>query len=616
MLRCFKILLLLLLIIIILILMDELLLGIDFGTTNTVISYFNNNKCNIMLDGVYKMIPSKIGYIEDKIYCGNYIPVNCDNIVHSFKLLDNNSEYLIIFFKHIYDLIIKNLKCDNIKAVITVPSNFNDTQRENIRRCFNLVNIKVIRIINEPSSAALAYGMNCSSNTFEKILVIDTGGGTMDFTILEKSEMFFEVIDSRGLNNLGGNNFTDIIFNYFKDLSWNNCQKMKEKLSYLDSFEIKDNNKNYFMTRNTFNNLTQELIKQMEEILTEMCINININHIILVGGTSRIPILQESIKKIMNKNIWMHPNLETVVAEGAGLYCGIIENKYKSIDDIILLDIVPLSLGIELADGTYSIIIPKNTPLPVKRTNKYTTETSLDTSVKIKIYQGERTIANKNFLIGEYIFDKISSILVPIIEITFKIDLNSIINVTITDKKSGIDKSIIIKDVIKYSEEEVDDIIKKSSKLNTLDENELTINQNIYLIKSFIEKILINLSVNELIDKTKKEEILMNIQEIENKLETYTYLQLIETLKNLETNYSLLGTIYEENNNEINNNNNNNNNMLLLDKKLELEDKVKLLLEKHPEWEEYLTPVLENLSYTNVSIEYINEKLNDIKELE
>jgi len=600
--------------------MDEILLGIDFGTTNTVISYFNNNKSNIMSDGVYKMIPSKIGYIEDRVYCGNYIPLNCDNIIHSFKLLDDNSEYLIIFFKHIYDLIIKNLKAvinnikaviNNIKAVITVPSNFNDTQRENIRRCFNLVNIKVIRIINEPSSAALAYGMNSSSNTFEKILVIDTGGGTMDFTILEKSEMFFEVIDSRGLNNLGGNNFTDIIFNYFKDLSWTNCQKMKEKLSYLDSFEIKDNNKNYFMTRNTFNNLTQELIKQMEEILTEMCINIDINHIILVGGTSRIPILQESIKKIMNKNIWIHPNLETVVAEGAGLYCGIIENKYKSIDDIILLDVVPLSLGIELADGTYSIIIPKNTPLPVKRTNKYTTENSLDTSVKIKIYQGERTIANKNFLIGEYIFDKISTIAVPIIEITFKIDLNSIINVTITDKKSGIDKSIIIKDIVKYSEEEVDDIIKKSSKLNTLDENELTINQNIYLIKSFIEKILINLNVNELIDKTKKEEILMNLQEIENKLETYTYLQLIETLKNLETNYSLLGTIHEDN--EINNNNNN---MLLLDKKLELEDKVKSLLEIHPEWEEYLTPVLENLSYNNVSIEYINEKLNDIKELE
>jgi molecular chaperone DnaK len=315
----------------------------------------------------------------------------------------------------------------------------------------------------------------------------------------------------------------------------------------------------------------------------------------------------------MNKNIWIHPNLETVVAEGAGLYCGIIENKYKSIDDIILLDVVPLSLGIELADGTYSIIIPKNTPLPVKRTNKYTTESSSESSVKIKIYQGERTIANKNFLIGEYIFDKISTIAVPIIEITFKIDLNSIINVIITDKKSGIDKNIIIKDIVKYSEEEVDDIIKKSSKLNTLDENELTINQNIYLIKSFIEKILINLSVNELIDKIKKEEILMNIQEIENKLETYTYLQLIETLKNLETNYSLLGTIHEDN--EINNNNNNNN-MLLLDKKLELEDKVKSLLEIHPEWEEYLTPVLENLSYNNVSIEYINEKLNDIKELE
>ena len=182
----------------------------------------------------------------------------------------------------------------------------------------------------------------------------------------------------------------------------------------------------------------------------------NINYIILVGGSSKIPILQSTIKRVTeslslsNIKQWIYPNLETVVAEGAGLYAGIIENKYTISDDVILMDVLPLSLGVELADGSYSIIIPKNTPLPVKRNQRYTTDSPCDTSIKVKIYQGERKIANKNFLIGEFIFDKVTAGGVPIIDIAFKINLNSIINVIITDRKSGIEKNILIKDLLTY----------------------------------------------------------------------------------------------------------------------------------------------------------------------
>ena len=594
--------------------MDEILVGIDFGTTNTVISYFNK-KCDILVDGIFKTIPSKIGYINDKYYCGNYIPISNDiNIIHSFKLLDNNTDYLIIFFKHIYDIIVKNLNNNNIYAVITVPSNFNDKQRENIKNCFELVNIKVIRIINEPSAAALSYGLNFSSNEYEKILVIDTGGGTMDFTILEKNDMFFEVIDSRGLNNLGGNNFTDLIFSHFNNnLSWINCQKIKEKLSYLDTYEIKYNNNNFFLTRNTFNNLSQFLINNIENVLSDMIKNIKIDYVILVGGSSKIPILQETIKKITNKNLWIHPNLETVVSEGAGLYAAIIKNKYEQNNDVILLDVVPLSLGIELVDGTYSIIIPKNTPLPVKRTNKYTTDSPSDNSVKIKIYQGERKIANKNFLIGEYIFDKVTCGGVPIIEITFKIDLNSIINIIIIDKKSGIEKNIIIKDIPNYTDDQLDNLINQANKLNETDELELSKNQNIYMIRTIIENVLINLSVNNLIDEIEKNKMLKEFEDIENNLENMDNLKLIETLKNLEEKYSLLGNKKEDNNE---NDMSDIEKLFLNDRKLELQNKINILINQKPEWEEYLNPVLEQLSYNNVSIDYINEKLNDLNELE
>jgi molecular chaperone DnaK len=609
--------------------LEDTLVGIDFGTTNTVISIFENNKVKILNDSIYKTIPSKIGFMNNNIYCGNYIPVNCSNIIHSFKITIGSNEkqhfivgdmkythmdLLIIFFQHIRSIICTNLSlCDmqSIRCVITVPSNFNDMQRELIKQCFNYVKLNVIRIINEPSAAALAYGLNHSSKENEKILVIDTGGGTMDFTILEKTDLFFEVIHSEGLNTMGGNNFTEVILKDNKELTWNQAQLIKEKLTYLENYEINISEKKYNLSRFRFENLCSELIKKVEEILTNITNEYNdIDYVVLVGGTSRIPILQSTIKYVCGMNPWIHPSLESVVAEGAGLYCGIIENKFTTNNDVILMDVLPLSLGVELVDGTYSIIIPKNTPLPVKRSQKYTTESN-EKSINIKVYQGERKIASKNFLIGEFIFDKVTMGCIPIIEISFKVDLNSIINVTVVDKKSGIEKSIIIKDIPIIDIEHINKIIETAVKLDEMDMNEMIRNQNIYLIRSHIEKALINLSINNLINENDKDKMLLYFKTIEDSYDSMNNLQLIDTLTELQDKYSILGSAHI---NEVEENNVDN--FLYQEKKEELKSRVELLLAKNPYWEEFLTPVLNELTYTSCSFDYIVDKLKVLDEME
>jgi len=628
----------------------EILVGIDFGTTNTVITHFNNNKSNILLDGIFKIIPSKIAKYNGKIYCGNYIPVNASDIIHSFKISigDNtifkfnsddsfysHHDLLVIFFKHLTEIIYQNLKDNNllIKAVITVPSNFNDNQREIIRSAYQSVGIKVIRIINEPSAAALAYGLSHSSGELEEILVIDTGGGTMDFTILQKLDTFFEVIHSEGLNDLGGNNFTKLIADDIirvnnlmdvdinKTILWNQSQKIKEKLTYLDSYEISinlnDRKINYNLTKTKFENLSNDLIKKVEDTLKNILeLHKNINWVILVGGTSRIPILQKTIKEITNKNPWIHPNLESVVSEGAGLYSGIIENKYQANDGVVLMDVLPLSLGIELADGSYSIIIPKNTPLPVKRGQKYTTDSPGDTSIKIKVYQGERMIANKNFLIGEFIFDKVSAGGVPIIEIAFKVDLNSIINIIIIDRKSGVERNILVKDIPQINSDDIDKIITQANSLLDTDEAELIRNQNIYLIKTHIENSLINLQINDLINETDKNEMLDKFKQIEESLETMNNFQLIETLNSLQESYALIGSVIPDYEEQTDDKMDGIEKLFYNDRKIELKNRIGILLAKNPDWSEFLNPVLEEISYENVSIDYINEKLSLLEQLE
>lgn len=627
--------------------MKTIVFGIDLGTTNTVISYFEDNKAKILTDGPFKVIPSKI-YIspENKIYCGNYIPIDAKDIINSFKIeigkdykiIKNDKEYNIqdilnIFINQLKVLIKKKFKeLLEIETVITVPSNFSDNQREIIRNAFINNNFNVIRIINEPSAAALSYGLNDSGE--KKIMVIDTGGGTMDVTILQKDDNFFEVIHSIGLNDLGGNNFTNLILNDIKtktnvtdDSIINNifyaAQRVKEKLSYVDTFSINLKSfgidYNYELSYTAFNKLSNKLLNRIDELLSEILeTHKDIEYFVLVGGSSKMKILQEKIYDITCKKPWCHPNLESVVAEGASLYAAIIKGIYNSEEEVLLLDVSPLSLGVETADGNFSIIIPKNTPLPAKRSQKYTTDSPGESQVKVKIYQGERKIANKNTLIGEFIFDKVSLSGMPVIEISFRMDLNGIINVVILDKKSMNEKSILLKDIPKYNPEILAKILEEAELNNDSDDEMVTKFQRIYIIKSKIENALSNLSINELLSEETKKEIQNELNEFENDLDNKTNVELLEIIQKIDDKFSGLtnSSKFTDNEDTEDKKMNDLEKVLLNEIKSDVTRRANLLLAQNPDWTEFIKPLLEELEITNLSIDYLQDKLSILKELQ
>ena len=616
--------------------------GIDLGTTNTVISYFDENKSKILTDGAFKLIPSKI-YIspDNKIYCGNYIPIGAKNIINSFKvnigkeynLIRNNKEYNIsdilnIFINYIKSLILKKFpELIEIEAVITVPSNFSDNQREIIREAFINNNFLVIRIINEPSAASLAYGLNQVGEN--KIMVIDTGGGTMDITILEREDNFFQVLHSEGLNDLGGDNFTNIIVNYIiekldisgisKDSLFYTAQRIKEKLSYQDHYITNIKNVGIELSLKQFNKLSSKLLQRVDDLLSNIIKTYEgIEYFILVGGSSKMKILQDKIYDVTGKKPWIHPNLESVVSEGAALYAGIIKGYYKSEKNVLLVDVLPLSLGIETVDGNFSIIIPKNTPLPAKRSQKYTTDTPGESTIKIKIYQGERKIANKNTLIGEIEFNKVSLTGMPVIEIIFRVDLNGIINVIVLDKKSGSELNILLKDIPKYDQNTLHKILEDADLNNEMDDKMVTKLQRIYIIKTKIENTLINLNINELLSEETKKEIQLELNTIEDDLEQKSNIELLEIIHKIDEKYSCL----TKTNNLSDNDEHNDKKMDELEKilfnelKADIIRRATLLLAQNPDWSDFIKPLLEKLELSNFTTEYLQEKLIVLKELQ
>ena len=456
----------------------------------------------------------------------------------------------------------------------------------------------------------------------------------MDITILQKDDNFFEVVHSVGLNDLGGNNFTNIIVNDIKHKAniedeniVNNlfyvAQRIKEKLSYLDNFTVNLKqfgiDYNYELSYTAFNKLCHRLLTRVDELLSEILQSFpDVEYFVLVGGSSKMKILQEKIYDITRKKPWCHPNLESVVAEGASLYAGIIKGYYSSEEDVLLVDVVPLSLGIETADGNFSIIIPKNTPLPAKRTQKYTTDTPGESVVKVKIFQGERKIANKNNLIGEYEFDKVSLSGMPIIEISFRVDLNGIINVVITDKKSMSEKSILIKDIPKYDPEILAKILEDAELNNESDDEMVTKFQRIYIIKTKIENALANLSVNELLSEETKKEIQDELNNFEEGLDDKTNVELLDIIQKIDEKYSGLTNsgAFTDNEETQDKKMDDLESVLVNEVKGDIMRRANLLLAQNPDWSEFIKPLLEELEITNLTMDYLQDKLSILKELQ
>jgi molecular chaperone DnaK len=376
------------------------------------------------------------------------------------------------------------------QAVITVPAYFNDSQRQATKDAGKIAGLEVLRIINEPTAAALAYGLDKKSN--ERILVFDLGGGTFDVSVLEVGDGVFEVLSTSGDTHLGGDDFDKVIVDHLADTFKANegidlrqdkqalqrlteaAEKAKIELSSATQSEINlpfitatpegPKHLDLTLTRAKFEELASKLIDRcrvpVEQALKDAKLSSSeLDEIVMVGGSTRIPAVLELVKRITGKDPNQTVNPDEVVAVGAAIQGGVLAGEVK---DILLLDVTPLSLGVETLGGVMTKMIPRNTTIPTKKSETYSTAVDGQTNVEIHVLQGEREMASDNKSLGTFRLDGIPPAPrgVPQIEVTFDIDANGILSVTAKDKGSGKEQSISITGASTLSENEVEKMVK------------------------------------------------------------------------------------------------------------------------------------------------------------
>ena len=376
------------------------------------------------------------------------------------------------------------------QAVITVPAYFNDSQRQATKDAGKIAGLEVLRIINEPTAAALAYGLDRKSN--ERILVFDLGGGTFDVSVLEVGDGVFEVLSTSGDTHLGGDDFDKVIVDYLADNFKANegidlrqdkqalqrlteaAEKAKIELSSATQSEINlpfitatpegPKHLDLNLTRAKFEELASKLIDRcrvpVEQALKDAKLkSAELDEIVMVGGSTRIPAVLELVKRVTGKDHNQTVNPDEVVAVGAAIQGGVLAGEVK---DILLLDVTPLSLGVETLGGVMTKMITRNTTIPTKKSETYSTAVDGQTNVEIHVLQGEREMASDNKSLGTFRLDGIPPAPrgVPQIEVTFDIDANGILSVTAKDKGSGKEQSISITGASTLSENEVEKMVK------------------------------------------------------------------------------------------------------------------------------------------------------------
>lgn len=574
------------------------IIGIDLGTTNSCVAALEGGEPVVIPNAEGgRTTPSVIGFAKDGERLVGQVAkrqavANPDRTIISIKRKMGSSEKVRIDTKdyspqELSAMILTKLKADAEaylgepiqQAVITVPAYFNDSQRQATKDAGRIAGLDVLRIINEPTAAALAYGLDKGQGSSQKVFIFDLGGGTFDISILEIGDGVFEVIATSGDTHLGGDDFDQAIIDYlatqFKNdngidltkdrmamqrlkeaaekakIDLSGVQKTTVSLPFISSGAAGPLHLEYEITRAKFDALTSKLVDRTIELTKRAMAdagytNNDIDKVIMVGGSTRIPAVVEAVRKLSGKEPFKGINPDECVAVGAAIQGGVLAGEVK---DVLLLDVTPLSLGIETVGGIFTKLIPRNTTIPTKKSQVFSTAMDNQSSVDIHVLQGEREIAAHNKTLARFELGGIPPAPrgIPQIEVTFDIDANGIVHVSAKDKGTGKEQRVTITASTNLSESQIQQAIKDAEKFADEDNKRKDIvdakNQADMLVFS-IEKFL--RENGDTIAQEDKDELNKEMNNVKQVLQTEDIEAIrdaVETLQKLSN--SIFSKLYE-----------------------------------------------------------------------